>query len=263
MLHERFGNEGAPSAPSSASGGQLCQRHWQFISHSIQNCLDFQGHLLPLCIDERGRCSQKGVNCTLYMQHNPIYNISICLVPELEIHSLPTDTSSLPLRPRQNRCCFRDDFFKWIFLNENIWISIKISLKFVPNSAINNTPSLVHLMAWCRTGNKPLFEPMMASLPMHICVTWPQWVKSSCPSDNIWHQIFVNIGSGNGLVQAIIWSNIDPDLSTNVRCKPLSDQTLIQIYQPMSVWSSNNHLRAISWVPQPAAIDKINFKLLT
>ena len=25
-----------------------------------------------------------------------------------------------------------DDIFKYIFLNENFWISIKISLKFVP-----------------------------------------------------------------------------------------------------------------------------------
>ena len=24
------------------------------------------------------------------------------------------------------------------------------------------------IMAWCRAGNKPLFEPMMVSLPMHI-----------------------------------------------------------------------------------------------
>ena len=27
---------------------------------------------------------------------------------------------------------FADDIFKWIFLNENVWIPIKISLKFVP-----------------------------------------------------------------------------------------------------------------------------------
>ena len=33
-------------------------------------------------------------------------------------------------------------------------------------------------MAWCRPGNKPLSEPMMISLPMHICVTRPQWVNT-------------------------------------------------------------------------------------
>ena len=47
------------------------------------------------------------------------------------------------------------------------WISIKITLKFVPNCPINNIPSLVQIMAWCRSGNKPLSEPMMVSLLTH------------------------------------------------------------------------------------------------
>ena len=32
-------------------------------------------------------------------------------------------------------------------------------------------------MAWHRPGDKPLSEPMMVSLLMHICVTRPQWVN--------------------------------------------------------------------------------------
>ena len=36
------------------------------------------------------------------------------------------------LRPRQNGRHFPDDIFKCIFVNENIWISINITLKFVP-----------------------------------------------------------------------------------------------------------------------------------
>ena len=42
--------------------------------------------------------------------------------------------------------------FKWIFLNENVWISINISLKFVPRGPINNIPTLVQVMAWRRPG---------------------------------------------------------------------------------------------------------------
>ena len=38
---------------------------------------------------------------------------------------------------------FPDDIFKCIFLNENVFISIKISLKFVPKGQINNIPALV------------------------------------------------------------------------------------------------------------------------
>ena len=82
------------------------------------------------------------------------------------------------LRPRQNRRHFADDVFKWIFLNENMWIPINISLKFVPRCPINNIPTLVQIMAWRRPGDKPLSEPMMVRLPMHICVTRPQWVSS-------------------------------------------------------------------------------------
>ena len=38
---------------------------------------------------------------------------------------------------------FPNDIFKCIFLNENVSISIKISVKFVPKGQINNIPSLV------------------------------------------------------------------------------------------------------------------------
>ena len=81
------------------------------------------------------------------------------------------------LRPRQNGRHFADDTFKPIFLNENIRISIKISLKFVPKGSINNIPALVQIMAWRLPGDKPLSEPMMVNLSTHICVTRPQWVN--------------------------------------------------------------------------------------
>ena len=69
-------------------------------------------------------------------------------------------------------------FSSVFFLNENVWIPKTISLKFVPKGPINNIPSLVQIMAWCRPGDKPLSEPMMVSSLTHICVTRSQWVKS-------------------------------------------------------------------------------------
>ena len=72
---------------------------------------------------------------------------------------------------------FADDIFKCIFLNENVWISLQISLKFVRNVQINNITALIQIMAWHWPGNKPLSEPMMVSLLTHICITRPQWVK--------------------------------------------------------------------------------------
>ena len=82
------------------------------------------------------------------------------------------------LRPRQNGRHFADDTFKGIFMNENVRISINISLKFVPKGLINNILALVQIMAWRRPGDKPLSEPLMVGLQTHICVTRPQWVNS-------------------------------------------------------------------------------------
>ena len=78
------------------------------------------------------------------------------------------------LGPRQNGRHFADDSFERIFLNENVWFSNKISLKFVPQGLINNIPALVQIMAWCRPGDKPLSEPVLARLLTDICVTRPQ-----------------------------------------------------------------------------------------
>ena len=47
------------------------------------------------------------------------------------------------LRPRQNGRHFPDDILKCIFVNENVLISINISLKFVPKGQMNNIPALV------------------------------------------------------------------------------------------------------------------------
>ena len=86
-----------------------------------------------------------------------------------------TEHMNNTLRPWQIGRHFADDIFKCIFVNENVWIPIKISLKFVPKGPINNIPALVQIMAWRHAGDKPLSEPKMVSLPTHICVTRPEW----------------------------------------------------------------------------------------
>ena len=96
-------------------------------------------------------------------------------------HGFRSRTVANSLRPRQNGRHFPDDILKCIFLNENIWISLTISLKCVRKVRINNIPSLVQIMAWRRPGDKLLSEPMMVSLLTHICVTRPQWVNFLWP----------------------------------------------------------------------------------
>ena len=92
-------------------------------------------------------------------------------------------TSINALKPRQYGHHFADNTFKPIFLNGNIRISIKISLKFVLKVPINNIPALVQIMAWRRPGDKPLSDPMMVCLLTHTCVTRPQWVMA-----HMWHR---------------------------------------------------------------------------
>ena len=93
-------------------------------------------------------------------------------VPFISLESINT------LRPRQNGRHFPDDTFRCILLNENIQISIRISLKFVLKSPINNILSLIQIMAWRHPGDKAFSEPMVIRLLTHICVTRPQWVNA-------------------------------------------------------------------------------------
>ena len=78
------------------------------------------------------------------------------------------------MRSRQNDRRFAVDTLKRIFLNENVGILIQISLKFVPKGPINNNPGLDQIMAWRRSGDKPLSEPKMVILLTQICVSRPQ-----------------------------------------------------------------------------------------
>ena len=45
--------------------------------------------------------------------------------------------------------------------NGSVWISITISLKFVLKGPIDYKSELVQVMAWRRTGEKPLPEPIL------------------------------------------------------------------------------------------------------
>ena len=87
----------------------------------------------------------------------------LCKQFKFELHSL---------RPTQNGHHFPDDILKSVFLNENVWISNKISLNFIPKRPINNIPTLVQIMTWHQPGNKPLSEPRL----MYILIIL--WIRS-------------------------------------------------------------------------------------
>ena len=79
--------------------------------------------------------------------HNSMFMSSLIHVISLMLFELiPVGKKILPvntLRPRQNCRHLTDDTFKCISLNGNIWISLKISLKYVSGVRIKNIPALV------------------------------------------------------------------------------------------------------------------------
>ena len=63
--------------------------------------------------------------------------------------------------PAQNGPHFVDDIFKCIFLNEKFCILIRISRKLLPKGLINDTWTMLQVMAWRRIGDKPLPEQIL------------------------------------------------------------------------------------------------------
>ena len=100
---------------------------------------------------------------------------------------------------------FSKRHFQSYFFNEDVWISIYISLKYVPKGPINNIPASVQIMAWRRPGDKPLSEPLTVSLPTHICITRPQWVKGSLVT-GICVSNFIEVWSWNKCHQLSSWA---------------------------------------------------------
>ena len=63
--------------------------------------------------------------------------------------------------PAQNGTDFAEDIFRCIFMNDKFWILIRSSLNFDSKGPIDNNLELVQIMALCRTGDKPLSQPML------------------------------------------------------------------------------------------------------
>ena len=51
-------------------------------------------------------------------------------------------------------------FNAFIFYDKNACLMILILLNFVSKCAVDDKLSYVQVMAWCRTGDKPLIEPI-------------------------------------------------------------------------------------------------------
>ena len=89
-----------------------------------------------------------------------------------QLMDLATQTGPLTHLPLGKMAAsLADDNCKCIFFNENDRIPVRISLKFVPRSPIDNKPALVQVMACHLFSIKPLPEPMLAYCQMLTQVT--------------------------------------------------------------------------------------------
>ena len=126
------------------------------------------------------------------------------------------------------------------FSNAFSWMKmfpIKISLKFVPKGPINNIPSLVQIMAWRRPGDMPLSAPMVVSLPTHICVARPQWVKMSSAKWRPFWVVSSNWESGNVRSEFGNRSTIRTFNFQEIWKVEMSDQNLgIELTFPLSIF---------------------------
>ena len=94
-----------------------------------------------------------------------------------------------------------DDIFKWICLNENDRPPIQISLKCVPRNPIGNKSALVQVMAWRRTGDKPLPEPMMTQFTDAYMRHWGEMSYVAPPLVAGWYQSICSYLLGSLIVQ--------------------------------------------------------------
>ena len=160
------------SGPWETNFNEILIKIQQFLFNKMHLKMS-SGKWQPFCLS---------LNVLNHTKHNTVQTACTFLGRYCVVTTVVSGESDInTLRPRQNGRHIPDDIFKWIFLNENVLISINISLKFVPRGPINNIPTLVQVMAWRRPGDKPLSEPMMVRLLTHICVTRPQWVNSLTP----------------------------------------------------------------------------------
>ena len=120
-----------------------------------KSSLEIRRTTIGLCVSESHSCSEE------------FWCITWCLRTDIDT-----------LKARQNGHHFPDDIFKCVLLNEKVWFFYQdfTVFKFVPKGQIDNIPALVQIMVWRRPGDKPLSEPILVSLPAHICVTRPQWL---------------------------------------------------------------------------------------
>ena len=118
------------------------------------------------CLYSWNHCTQKTMSSHWNINQIPVL---VMLKAWCGGHHVYNNSTS----PRQNGRHFTDDIFKHIFVNENVWILLKISLKFISKVPINNISALIQIMACRWLAPSHYLNRLCFILLMHICVTGP------------------------------------------------------------------------------------------
>ena len=94
-------------------------------------------------------------NTQSYARKKQTWTKVICLLHDMHFNLSPVEKMAAILQTT--------------FLNAFSWMKsfvfrFKISLKLVPKGPIDNQSALVQVMAWRRTGDKPLSEPVLSQI---------------------------------------------------------------------------------------------------
>ena len=135
------------------------------------------------------------------------------------------------------------------FLNAFSWMKMhKCRLRFhwcVPNCPINTIGALVEITAWRRPGDKPLSQPMMVSLLMHICVIQPQWVKFLCDA--------VSLPSRNTASHMAEWRHLHKNsrrewsVNLHIYYRPLPELLMGSVHKRLIMQVANVMQYMIQW----------------
>ena len=105
---------------------------------------------------------------------------------------LPTHRTAFNIEAETIWTPFRRRLFHVHFLQWKLWYFDWIFTEICSQGPIDNNPALVQIMAWRRSVDKPLSEPMMVTLPTHICVARPQWVNGCNAVCTLCNMVWVN-----------------------------------------------------------------------
>ena len=129
-----------------------------------------------------------------------------------------------------------DGIFKCIILNENVCISLKISLRFVPKVRINNIPALVQIMA------RRLVNQATSHYLNQWCLVylkaWSYWKLKTSLMCNAWK-------CGINLWTTMCQPTLLPCLDTTVHCRTFKPEATnfymyIRFVLPMPVMPWDN-----------------------